>query len=182
MVPVELLRQLIRYEPETGKLFWLPRSADLVKPGRNGAEIEAQRFNARLAGKQALNHLDARGYLVGALFARFLAAHRAAWAIHTGAWPNGQIDHINGVRSENQFNNLREVSAAENARNARRRKDNVSGFVGVYWREDQRRWGASIRFNNRLKHLGFFETAEEAGAARKAAQQRLGFHPNHGRH
>lgn len=180
-ISVDLLRRLVRYEPDTGELFWLPRTPDLVRPGRNGALIEAQRFNAKHAGRPALNHLDARGYRVGALGGRYLAAHRAAWALLTGEWPRGPIDHINGDRSDNRFCNLRDATAAENARNAGRRRDNKSGRTGVYWASDKQCWGASIRFERRIRHLGFFDTVDAAAAARAVAERELGFHPNHGR-
>lgn len=181
IVEPELLRQLLRYDPATGELFWLPRSAENIASGRNGAAVEARRFNSKFAGKPALNHLDARGYRVGALFNRFLSAHRAGWALHTGAWPAGEIDHINGLRADNRLCNLRDVPIGENNKNIARSKANTSGVTGVHWRPDHKKWGCNIRYMGKLKHLGFFDDFAAAVVRRKDAEREYGYHPNHGR-
>lgn len=92
-----------------------------------------------------------------------------------------EIDHINGDPKDNRWANLRSVISAENAKNQKRRKDNTSGVCGVYWREDSRKWRAMIGHNGRLIRVGTFERKEDAIAARLAAQQKLDYHPNHGR-
>jgi hypothetical protein len=177
----QLLRKLLRYEPETGKLFWLERGPDLVKPGRNGREIEAGRFNSRYGGSEALAHRSHSGYLTGAIFGRAYFAHRIAWVIQTGKWPEHSIDHINGRRDDNRFCNLRCVDADGNARNAKRRRDNSSGRTGVYWRKDNSCWQASIRVDRKTIGLGCFSNFDDAVAARLAGERLYGFHPNHGR-
>ena len=180
-IPPEILRELIHYEPETGKLFWLPRRPEFVGAGRNGSEIEAQRFNARYAGSEALNSPTRNGYLAGAIFARSTFSHRAAWALHYGQWPAGMIDHINGVRTDNRIANLRVVGPSGNAKNAARRKDNPSGRTGVYWHDGRKKWVAIIRGAGRTKGLGNYKNFADASAARDRAEREYGFHPNHGR-
>ena len=105
--------------------------------------------------------------------------HRVIWLITYGQWPEGQIDHINGVRDDNRIENLRAVSVTGNQQNQHVRVDNTSGVTGVL--SDRGGWTAKIRANGKRLHLGRFKTLEEATAARKAAELLYGFHPNHGR-
>lgn len=79
-----------------------------------------------------------------------------------GASEDERVDHINADGLNNTRGNLRVASYAENNRNARVRLDNTSGYKGVSWHKAHKKWKAHIRINNRLKHLGYFETAEEA--------------------
>jgi hypothetical protein len=97
-----------------------------------------------------------------------------------GYWPK-EVDHINGDSCDNRLVNLREVNHQQNMRNAKRRSDNSSGATGVYYIKATGRWIAQIRVDNRGRHLGAFNSFEEAVAARKAAEVALGFHENHGR-
>lgn len=164
----ERLRELLDYNPETGELRWKPRPATMFK-----AEHWQRTWNTRQAGRPAFTVGD-KGYRRGMIFRRMYLAHVVAWAISTGKWPDGQIDHINGVRDDNRLANLREVTRSENCRNGKRRSSNTSGVNGVARHGD--RWRAYI-----MVHLGIFDTLEEAAAARKDAESRLGYHPNHGR-
>lgn len=106
-------------------------------------------------------------------------AHRVIWLVTYGEWPDGQIDHINGVKDDNRIENLRTVSVTGNQQNQHVRVDNTSGVTGVIF--DRGYWTAKIRANGKRLHLGRFKTLEAAAAARKAAELLYGFHPNHGR-
>ncbi|MFD2248971.1 hypothetical protein [Pseudochelatococcus lubricantis] len=97
-----------------------------------------------------------------------------------GADPD-EIDHVNGIRSDNRFNNLRNVDHAANTRNVALHSSNTSGVIGVSWAKRECRWRASIKANNRERHIGYFRDFEDAVAARKAAERQFGFHKNHGR-
>ena len=79
-----------------------------------------------------------------------------------GRWPADQVDHINLIRSDNRWCNLREATQSENARNTRARHNNTSGVKGVNKYRDK--WHAKISFNGRRIHLGYFDTPEEAHA------------------
>lgn len=174
------LRQLLRYEPSTGKLYWLERDVSLFDNRKGSAEKSCRTWNTRFAGKEAFA-TDCHGYGSASVFGRKLLAHRVAWAVHYGAWPSQHIDHINGDRVDNRISNLRNVSQGENTRNAARRFDNTSGHNGVTWNRADRRWVAQIQHKRKMKYIGGFIELEDAVAARRAAEAALGFHENHGR-
>ncbi|MGR3525067.1 MAG: HNH endonuclease signature motif containing protein [Paracoccaceae bacterium] len=172
-----VLRQLLRYEPETGKLFWKPRARIWFKSERAFAI-----WNARYPGTPALSSIDRNGYGIGAILKdRHARSHVVAWAITTGSYPKGHIDHINGVRDDNRIENLRDVSRTENQRNLRMNRNNKSGQMGVYWLERCSRWWAFISSGNARISLGYYENLDDAISARKSAEIDLGYHPNHGR-
>lgn len=171
----ELLRKLLSYDPETGILTWRERPLEMFK---NKASFA--RWNSRYAGKEAFV-TEVAGYKIGSLLKGHYRAHRIIWAMLYSAPPVGQIDHINGDRSDNRLVNLRCVSIAENRRNQKTPITNTSGFIGVGWHKHTGKWRASIKINGRGIHLGGFDTIEEAIQAREAAQRELDFHPNHGR-
>lgn len=175
MLPTpEYLASILHYDPETGALTWKARPVAHFKNAR-----VCNMRNARFAGKVATRQ-DSHGHIQIRIDGVLYMAHRVAWAIATGSWPDGEIDHVNHKRSDNRFENMRDVPPGDNARNASMRSDNSSGVTGVYWNDRLGKWTASIRTNGQLSHLGVFETIEAATSARAAAQNSLGFHPNHG--
>lgn len=92
-----------------------------------------------------------------------------------------EVDHINGNRLDNRRCNLRLATHEQNMHNARRRKDNSSGFKGVSWKVRDRKWYAAIEISGKRIHLGVFDTAEEAHVAYCGAADRLhGEFANHG--
>lgn len=100
-------------------------------------------------------------------------AHRVAWFYMTGSWPKDQIDHINRIRSDNRFVNLREATAAQNCFNRSIASNNKSGFKGVSKSTDCNRWVAHICLEGKIRHLGLFKTPEEADAVYRLAQAEL---------
>lgn len=180
----EELRQLLRYEPETGKLFWLERPASFFKTGRDDytPDRSAKSWNKRYAGKEALTARHPHtGHMTGRLLSRVAFSHRVAWALHVGRWPDGEVDHIDGNPENNRASNPREVSRTENARNRARQHDNTSGTSGVSWHARIGAWQVRIGHLGKRIHLGYFENREEAVAARIASEAALGYHVNHGR-
>ena len=171
----ETLRQLLRYEPESGKLFWRERPEQAFATPR-----AARTWNGRYAGKPAFTANDGHGYYCGAVNYRCFKAHRIAWAIYHGEWPPMHIDHLNGDRSDNRIENLRAVERVENQRNCKRHSTNTSGQMGVCWHARAGKWCAYIEDEKRI-HLGLFERKADAIAARKAAEVRCLYHENHGR-
>lgn len=178
--PPELLRKLLRYEPKTGELYWHERTPDLFADGGHTAEHTCAKWNSRYAGKEAFTSLNTCGYKHGQIFGKMHRAHRIIWAIVYGEWPD-HIDHINGVRVDNRIENLRSVSNKENSRNRRRQSNNTSGVCGVCWNKAANKWMVQIMVDKNQKHLGYFVDFDEAIAARKDAEAKYNFHPNHGR-
>ena len=179
------LAQVLRYEPDTGRLYWRERSAEdfpatFARCRRKAAELAAS-FNTKFAGRQALTANNGTGYRTGSVLGLPCLAHRVAYALHHGHWPEGQIDHMNGDRSDNRAENLRSVSHKENGRNVQRPAHNRSGVIGVSWNRERGLWYASIQVDGRTKSLGRYARLSDAVAARKAAEQRFGFGPTHGR-
>lgn len=177
----EMLRKLLRYEPETGKLFWRERSVELFEDGKYSAERVCATWNSCHAGKEALITLNAYGYKQGRVFNQMLYAHRVIWAMVHGEWPKHDIDHKDGVRDDNRISEIRAATRKENMQNLKRSSANTSGVTGVGWKKSCSKWRARITINEKQIHLGLFARKEDAIAARKAAETRYGFHPNHGR-
>lgn len=153
------LRQLLRFEAETGKLYWLPRPREMFVSQRS-----CSTWNARFAGKEALTARSG-GYRVGNVDYKQCMAHRVVWALVHGYWPPEDLDHINGDRGDNRLCNLREATRAENNCNRPKPSANTSGFKGVGWNSQRGRWQAQISLNNKGRHIGFFDDPEEAHAA-----------------
>lgn len=171
------IRELLDYDADTGLFTWRKRSRKWFKTDRSHSV-----WNARHAGKTAFSMKDEKGYLRSGLLGKTnVLAHRIAFTHFHGRWPDGQIDHINGDKSDNRIKNLRDVCALENSKNQRRPADNTSGTIGVDWVKFAKRWRARIQVDGKTKHLGWFFFKEDAIAARKAAEKEFGFHPNHGR-
>lgn len=170
----ENVRTFFHYDPETGRLIWLPRPRSSF-----ASRLAYVAWTARYAGKEA-GSLIAAGY-------RFInikkfmgtSAHRVAWLWTHGEWPD-TIDHIDGDPSNNRLSNLRNVSMAENRRNVARTKLNKTGVSGVCFDKSRQKWMAygSSRPN---VNLGRHDTLESAIAARKEWEKTSGYHPNHGR-
>ena len=178
----QYLRQLLRYEPETGKLFWRERPANLFKPdGYRTPEGCAANWNSRWAGKEAFTANIGTGHLHGRIDYKAHLAHRVAWALHYGEWPKGEIDHINHDPADNRVENLRDVTHSENLKNQSLRRNNRSGVTGVKLRQEGGPWIANIKHAGKLIYLGKFDRFEDAVAARKEAEGRYGYHANHGR-
>lgn len=175
------LRNRFSYHPLTGAIIYRYRPVEqfVGNDKVTGVALHNQ-WNARFAAQPAFRLKGRDGYLWGKLNGHRLTAHRVAWTLHHGAWPEGEIDHINGVRNDNRIENLRLVDAHTNCLNQRIRSDNKSGYHGV--RENRAgRWEASITHRGKRRHIGTFETVEEAAQARRAEEKVLGFHENHGR-
>ena len=96
----------------------------------------------------------------------------------TGGFPI-EVDHINRIRTDNRWSNLRAVTSEMNQRNKPKNKNNTSGTVGVYWHKGRSKWVARIGKNS--IYLGIFSNLQDAIEARKQAEIDHGYHPTHGK-
>jgi hypothetical protein len=171
----EELRKILGYKPDTGKLYWLERPREMFRSDQNW-----KRWNSIFSGAEA-GWTAKRGYVDVRIGKKIYKSHRLIWIMELGNIPEGfQIDHINGVRTDNRIANLRLVTSQENSRNQRRPVNNKTGVVGVYWHKGQKRWLASIGVNYKVRHLGSFVCLGKAIKVRKAAENANCFHQNHG--
>jgi hypothetical protein len=143
-------KEILNYDPATGAFVWLVNRSRTAKRGAKAG---------RICG-------------AGYVYIGRMLAHRVAWKYVTGKWPNGQIDHINGNRTDNRWSNLRLSTHSLNQQNLRSaRADNKSGFLGVS--SYGSRFRASIKTPTKRVHLGWFDTPEMAHAAYLDAKRRL---------
>lgn len=179
----EVLRQLLRYEADTGKLFWRERGPEWFPERYRSAQANADAWNTKFAGKQAFTCQIYGTYHIGAVLKVTVNAHRVAWSIVHGVHIEDlrEIDHINGNYSDNRLVNLREVPHAVNARNVSLYKTNKTGVHGISWDRGHNAWSASIRHGGKQHRIGRFKCFGRAVSARKAAEREHGYHPNHGR-
>lgn len=171
----ELLRQLLRYEPDTGLLFWHTRSRVHFKSDRDW-----RFWNTRFAGKQTFQNMHRNGYYYGCIFRKDYTAHRVAYAHYHGTWPEGSIDHIDHDRKNNRISNLRSVSIQENSKNRKQNVRNTSGHNGVTWKKYRKKWEVQIGVNGKATYVGMFTGLEDAISAREEANKRYLYHANHG--
>jgi hypothetical protein len=179
-IPIELLRQLLEYDPDTGELFWKTRPVEMFTNESGNSQLNISRYwNTRYAGKPAFTaHLQGR-YLHGNLLGRGFRAHRVCWAIYYGYWPE-EVDHDDHNGFNNKIKNLNSGTHVNNMQNRSHDRRNTSGITGVHWATRDRRWIAAIKANGVELKLGNFILKDDAIAARKAAEIKYGFHPNHG--
>jgi len=126
---------------------------------------------------EVAGRLTSKGYIYMKVDRRGYMAHRLVFLHVTGRWPRGQIDHINGDRADNRFDNLREATQSENSQNQRtaKRSNLSSGLLGVTWAPKLKKWVAQIMIEGDQNRLGSFDTPELAHAAYCDAKRRL--HP-----
>lgn len=153
IISADELRKRLRYDASTGKFFRLP--------GRGV-----------VAGAPA-GRVKARGYIEIELGGATHKAHRLAWLYVHGELPVGVIDHINGDKTDNRIENLRDVTVAQNAQNQRLRPHGL----GVSWNAEKRQWRANIKpAGTPQVYLGAFDTQEAAQAAYIEAKRKYHTH------
>lgn len=143
---VDQLRELISYDKQTGLFSWR-------KPhwGRAPGDIAGT-----FSGRYVYVTVGGKTYL----------AHRLAVLLETGQPATGDVDHIDGDKKNNRWDNLRCVSRAVNLQNqtrAHRREGRTSTYLGVSWKAERQKWAATISVGKgKTKHLGYFD--EEVAA------------------
>ena len=174
MHSIDYIRKRLSYDTQNGIFIWIKADASFFK---NITLYKS--WNNQWAGKVAGSPV-ATGHIYITLDRKKYLAHRVAWAITHGEWPEGEIDHINHDPSDNRLCNLRVVTRAQNAQNMSLPKDNTSGIIGVSFNKKSSKWVAYITVNRKRMPLGYFKCITAAETARKLAEIKYGFHINHG--
>lgn len=156
------LKEQLHYEPRTGAFVWR------VSPSNNTP-----------AGSVA-GAIRPDGYRHIKIDSKLYKAHRLAWLYMTGSFPADQTDHIDHQRDNNTFSNLREANHTENGRNMSLRPTNTSGICGVYWDKRRQKWRAQIQVQGKQTYIGSYTNIQDAIDARRAAEEKYGYHQNHG--
>jgi hypothetical protein len=149
------LRSIIIYNPENGLFSWR-------NPGKRHKKIH-------------LGCFDTDGYVVMKIRlsgdkAKTYKAHRLAWLYYYGHWPKNNIDHVNGIRSDNRIENLRDATNRENQQNRANHRNGRLPGAG----RNGNKYQAQIQINKKTYYLGYFDTELEAHLAYKLAAQSIG--------
>lgn len=154
--PVELLREFLDYNPETG-------------------ELSFRTYNHRHKKGDILSRKNSSGYLCWTFQYRTYYAHRIAWKLKTGQEPPEVVDHINRQKDDNRWCNLR---ASDNVLNRYNTTPwGLRYLPGVQPNHNGSKFSAKIRVKHQQIYLGSFDTEEEAHAAyRNAHRQHFGDH------
>lgn len=163
------LLSILDYNQDTGVFTWCERPLEHFKRPQ-----DCRMWNTRFAGKKA-GSLDSKGHIQIEINYKSILAHILAYFYIYKKWPTKDVDHYDKNRSNNAIKNLREATESQNIANSKVRKDNTSGYKGVYFYKASKKWKAQIQANKIKIHLGYFNTPQEAHAAYcKAAQELFG--------
>ena len=154
MTKFDLFHSLFEYFPDTGSLIW-------------------RRNKGRAIAGSEVGSTTLRGYREVKVNQVCYKVHRVIFMMVTGEWPEKEIDHINGHKSDNRWVNLRNCTHAENMHNQLQHVHNTSGRTGVSWHKRICKWQAFIIHDGKQNHLGYFSDLSEAIQTREAAEQAL---------
>ncbi len=149
---VKRLKEVLMYDPKTGKFHWKIRPAYCIQIGYEAGGVDDQ------------------GYIRIRIDGIKYKAHQLAWLYMTGEWPETEIDHKNRKRHVNKWKNLRLSYETLNQRNRSLSKNNTSGHNGISWDARIQKWIAYIYFNKKLINLGSYKIKEDAVTARKEGE------------
>lgn len=162
MLTQEQLIDIFNYCPDSGNL--IRRSG---VQGCNAGEVAGYKNDS--------------GYIIISVNYVSYRAHRLVWFYMTGSWPKDQIDHINHKRDDNRWVNLRESTNKQNQMNRTTGANNTYGVTGVSFHKASKKWRAFINVSGKAIHLGLFKDKFDAICSRLSANNKYGFHENHGR-
>ena len=151
---VSRVREVLHYDPKTGVFTWQKQTGPRATIGAPAGTI------------------NVRGYFEISVDGKKYASHRLAWLYSQGTWPQGEIDHINGLRTDNRLLNLRDVSRPENMQNrVKANRTNSNGLLGVS--VHGKKWRARIQAGQKVIRLGTYDTAEAAQQAYLQAKRQF---------
>lgn len=146
MLTADRARELLEYSVQHRGLIW--------RVTRSKAKAGS------LAGRP-----DKDGYLIIGIDGKRYKAHRVVYLMHHGAFPDGDVDHIDCDKQNNLIENLRVADASQNRCNVRLQVVNSTGFKGVHFNKNARRYRSIIKFKGETRFLGYFDNPEDAHAA-----------------
>lgn len=150
----DLLKELFDYDEITGIVVWKKSRSPRIKIG------------------SPVKYTNKFGYIQVRLEGKLWMLHRLIWLMQTGTFPKGEIDHIDGNRSNNAWSNLRDVSKFKNMQNRRRAdKDSKTGVLGVTFDKQRNKYRAQLTMNGKKVLNKIFNTVEEASNAYKQAKE-----------
>lgn len=141
---VNLVKEYLSYDPESGLLIWIKSPGDKKTVGSPAGYVAQS------------------GYVMVGLVNKEYRAHRLAWVLQTGELPPKFLDHKNGQRDDNRWDNLRPATKQQNTRNRVKRKDCSSIYKGVSWHKKADKWRSYASVNGQYIHLGNFDSEIEA--------------------
>lgn len=153
LVDVSYLREILIYDPDTGLFTWRVKKCNRLPIGAPAGSLQKN------------------GYRSISIDAQLYREHRLAWLYVTGREPLVEVDHVNGVKDDNRWTNLRQADRQQNTKNNSVRMDSTSGVTGVSWIERSQNYVAQITVNKQYYLLGRFGNFEDAVAARRAAEK-----------
>jgi hypothetical protein len=134
------INEYLQYNPETGEIIWIKKPSPKVYIGD-------------IAG-----NLNSLGYLRMQFYGKKYLAHRLAWYLHYGVWPQNEIDHINGIKNDNRINNLRDVTRSENLLNLKSHREKTVKYYTFHKKNNK--WQVQKHINGKYIHLGCFDSEE----------------------
>lgn len=143
------LKEVLHYDPVLGLFWWKERPV---------TTRHDRMFNTKHSGQIAGTR--SRGYAVIKVDGEDIHAHRLAWFYMTGQWPAEEIDHRNGRRLDNAFDNLREATRSQNGANRSRQSEGLRGVS-----KSGSKFRSRIKYEQTEEYLGTFDTEEEAHTA-----------------
>lgn len=152
------VKRLFHYDPETGLFHWRVTVSNRAPEG------------SRAGVRTKVGKDGAHGYVMLCVDWVKYPAHCVAWLYMTGEWPANEVDHINRVRHDNRWSNLREATRTQQLQNTTIRSDNSTGVKGVAWDKTRDKWQAYISIDGKRVPLGRFGSFEDAATARKNAE------------
>src|SRR5690554_2460269 len=160
-IDADTVRELLDYDPETGELTWKPRARRWFKSDR-AHKIWNTRYAGTTAGTYVTRPDGYKQHRIKVL-GRLYCAGPLVWLYKTGGWPQGQIDHIDRNACNQAWNNLRDVTAAENSRNkSMYARGKGRGYPGVWFNRQRGIWYAYITYSGKQIHLGYHKTLLDA--------------------
>lgn len=158
----EEAKELLHYDPISGLITWAIDKGCKMRKGSVAGTV------------------DKNGHRVISVDYERIMAHRLAWFLHYGSWPEGELDHINRIGDDNRIANLRNATRTQQRMNASVSTINTSGATGVYKEKRTGKWYVQIKIGKTRINLGTFSSKQEAIDARREAelQHFVEFAPN----